>query len=127
MPLIDQIQKGHRRSHEGPRRARLSTLAHGSKDRGFKNKRDRQDGPRSTTRNRSRILSTLIKQRKRIGRAVHQGAGRQEMADKEAAEIKLIETYLPKRRPGRKRSWPECGQRLSRLTGPLTNEGHGAQ
>jgi len=53
----------------------------------------------------------------RVRRAVHQG-GRQEMADKEAAEIKLIETYLPKE-AGRKRSWPECGS-ACRETGPLT-------
>ena len=41
------------------------------------------------------VLSTLIKQRKDSIEQFTKG-GRQEMADKEAAEITLIETYLPK-------------------------------
>ena len=41
------------------------------------------------------VLSTLIKQRKDSVEQFTKG-GRQEMADKEAAEIKLIETYMPK-------------------------------
>jgi uncharacterized protein YqeY len=41
------------------------------------------------------VLSTLIKQRKESIEQFTKG-GRKEMADKEAAEIALIETYLPK-------------------------------
>jgi uncharacterized protein len=41
------------------------------------------------------VLSTLIKQRKDSIEQFTKG-GRQEMADKEAAEIKVIEHYLPK-------------------------------
>src|SRR5437763_16354317 len=41
------------------------------------------------------VLSMLIKQRKDSVEQFTKG-GRQEMADKEAAEIKLIETYMPK-------------------------------
>ena len=41
------------------------------------------------------VLSTLIKQRKDSVEQFTKG-GRQEMADKEAAEIRLIETYMPK-------------------------------
>jgi uncharacterized protein YqeY len=41
------------------------------------------------------ILTTLIKQRKDSIEQFTKG-GRQEMADKEAAEIKIIEAYLPK-------------------------------
>ncbi len=41
------------------------------------------------------VLSTLIKQRKESVEQFTKG-GRQEMADKEAAEILLIEAYLPK-------------------------------
>jgi uncharacterized protein YqeY len=41
------------------------------------------------------VLSTLIKQRKDSVEQFTKG-GRQEMADKEAAEIVLIESYLPK-------------------------------
>ena len=40
------------------------------------------------------ILATLIKQRKESVEQFTKG-GRQEMADKETAEIALIETYLP--------------------------------
>jgi hypothetical protein len=40
------------------------------------------------------VLATLIKQRKESVDQFTKG-GRQEMADKEAAEIVLIETYLP--------------------------------
>jgi hypothetical protein len=41
------------------------------------------------------VLTTLIKQRKDSVEQFTKG-GRQEMADKEAAEIVLIESYLPK-------------------------------
>jgi uncharacterized protein YqeY len=41
------------------------------------------------------VLTTLIKQRKESVEQFTKG-GRQEMADKEASEIVLIETYLPK-------------------------------
>jgi hypothetical protein len=41
------------------------------------------------------VLTTLIKQRKESVEQFTKG-GRQEMADKEAAEIVLIESYLPK-------------------------------
>jgi len=41
------------------------------------------------------VLSTLIKQRKESVEQFSKG-GRQEMADKESAEIRIIEAYLPK-------------------------------
>jgi len=41
------------------------------------------------------VLSTLIKQRKDSVEQFTKG-GRQEMADKEAAEIAIIESYMPK-------------------------------
>ena len=41
------------------------------------------------------VLSTLIKQRKESVEQFTKG-GRQEMADNEAAEIKIIEAYMPK-------------------------------
>lgn len=41
------------------------------------------------------VLSTLIKQRKDSVEQFTKG-GRQEMADKEAAEIQIIESYMPK-------------------------------
>jgi uncharacterized protein len=45
------------------------------------------------------VLATLIKQRKDSVEQFTKG-GRQEMADKEAAEIRLIETYMPKAASG---------------------------
>jgi uncharacterized protein YqeY len=42
-----------------------------------------------------KVLSTLIKQRKESVEQFRKG-GRNEMADKEEAEITLIETYMPK-------------------------------
>ena len=44
------------------------------------------------------VLNTLIKQRKDSVEQFTRG-GRQELADKEAAEIKLIESYLPQAVP----------------------------
>jgi len=44
------------------------------------------------------VLNSLIKQRKDSVEQFTKG-GRQELADKEAAEIKLIETYLPQAVP----------------------------
>ena len=41
------------------------------------------------------VLSTLIKQRKESVEQFTKG-GRQEMANNEAAEIKIIEAYMPK-------------------------------
>ena|SRR5438270_11963123 len=46
-------------------------------------------------RESQQVLSTLIKQRKESIEQFQKG-GRQELADKEAAEIVLIEHYLPK-------------------------------
>jgi uncharacterized protein YqeY len=40
------------------------------------------------------VLSTMVKQRKESVEQFTKG-GRQELADKEAAEIRLIETYMP--------------------------------
>jgi uncharacterized protein YqeY len=64
------------------------------------------------------ILSTLIKQRKESVEQFTKG-GRQEMADKEAAEIKLIETYLPKE-AGEEEIVAGVRAALVEMTGPLT-------
>src|SRR5258708_29325421 len=64
------------------------------------------------------VLATLIKQRKDSIEQFTKG-GRQEMADKEAAEIKLIETYLPKA-AGEEEIVAEVRAAILEMTGPLT-------
>ena len=60
-----------------------------------KSARSDKDGTRWMKRVARAVLATLIKQRKDSVEQFTKG-GRQEMADKEAAEIVLIESYLPK-------------------------------
>jgi hypothetical protein len=69
-------------------------------------------------RESQQILTTLIKQRKESIEQFTKG-GRQEMADKEAAEIKLIETYLPKE-VGEAEIVVEVRAAIADMTGPLT-------
>jgi len=64
------------------------------------------------------VLSTLIKQRKDSIEQFTKG-GRQEMADKEAAEIKVIETYLPKA-AGEEEIVAGVRAAILEMTGPLT-------
>jgi uncharacterized protein YqeY len=92
MSISDQIQKDIVDAMRGREELRLSTLrmvkaalTHKEKD-----KRAPLDDKEA-----QQILSTLIKQRRDSIEAFTKG-GRQELADKEAAEIKLIENYLPK-------------------------------
>jgi uncharacterized protein YqeY len=92
MPLIDQIQKDIVAAMKAKDEARLSTLRMVKSALQLKGveKMAPLDDKES-----QQILSTLIKQRKESVEQFTKG-GRQEMADKEAAEIILIETYLPK-------------------------------
>jgi uncharacterized protein YqeY len=60
----------------------------------IKNKEVDKRGP-LTDPETQQVLSTLIKQRKDSIEQFTKG-GRQELADKEAAEIRIIERYLPK-------------------------------
>jgi uncharacterized protein len=92
MPLIDQIQKDITTAMKARDEQRLSTLR--MVKTALKNKEIEKMAPLDD-RESLQVLSTLIKQRKDSIEQFTKG-GRQEMADKEAAEIKLIETYLPK-------------------------------
>lgn len=92
MPLIDQIQKDIVTAMKAREEQRLSTLR--MVKTALKNKEIDKMAPLDDKESQQ-ILSTLIKQRKDSIEQFTQG-GRQEMADKEAAEIKIIETYLPK-------------------------------
>src|SRR5271167_4235098 len=92
MPLIDQIQKDIVAAMKAREEQRLSALR--MVKTALKNKEIEKMAPLDDKESQQ-VLSTLIKQRKDSVEQFTKG-GRQEMADKEAAEIKLIETYLPK-------------------------------
>src|SRR5258708_13085097 len=92
MPLIDQIQKDIVTAMKAREEHRLSTLR--MVKTALKNREIDKMAPLDDKESQQ-VLSTLIKQRKDSVEQFTKG-GRQEMADKEAAEIKLIEAYLPK-------------------------------
>src|SRR5205085_9228109 len=92
MPLIDQIQKDIVTAMKARDEHRLSTLR--MVKTALKNREIDKMAPLDDKESQQ-VLSTLIKQRKDSIEQFTKG-GRQEMADKEAAEIVLIESYLPK-------------------------------
>ena len=77
---------------KAPDEARLSTLR--MMKTALKNREIEKMAPLDDKESQQ-VLSTLIKQRKDSVEQFTKG-GRQEMADKEAAEIVLIESYMPK-------------------------------
>src|SRR5262245_45222145 len=92
MSLIEQIQKDITVAMKGREEQRLSTLR--MVKTALKNREIEKMAPLDDKESQQ-VLSTLIKQRKDSIEQFTKG-GRQEMADKEAAEITLIEAYLPK-------------------------------
>jgi uncharacterized protein YqeY len=92
MGIGDQIQKDIVAAMRAREELRLSTLR--MVKSALKNKEIDKRAPLDE-KEEQQILSTLIKQRKDSIEQFVKG-GRQELADKEAAEIKLIEAYLPK-------------------------------
>src|SRR5437899_12121815 len=92
MPLIDQIQKDIVVAMKAREEQRLSTLR--MVKTALKNKEIDKMAPLDDKESQQ-VLATRIKQRKDSVEQFTKG-GRQEMADKEAAEITLIETYMPK-------------------------------
>ena len=92
MSLVDQIQKDITTAMKARDEQRLSTLR--MVKTALKNREVEKMAPLDEKESQA-VLSTLIKQRKESIEQFTKG-GRQEMADKEAAEIALIETYLPK-------------------------------
>src|SRR5437764_15011140 len=92
MSLVDQIQKDITAAMKARDEARLSTL------RMVKSalmNRKIEKMAELDEKESQQVLSTLSKQRKDSVEQFTKG-GRQEMADKEAAENVLIEPYLPK-------------------------------
>src|SRR5207244_8223887 len=92
MALIEQIQKDITAAMKARDEQRLSTLR--MVKAALKNREIEKMAPLDD-KEAQQVLSTLIKQRKDSVEQFTKG-GRQEMVDKEAAEIKLMETYLPK-------------------------------
>ena len=92
MSLVDQIQKDITVAMKSRDEARLSTLRmvkSALMNRKIEKMAELDD------KESQQVLTTLIKQRKDSIEQFTKG-GRQDMADKEAAEIELIEAYLPK-------------------------------
>jgi len=92
MSLTEQIQKDIVAAMKARAEARLSTLR--MVKSALKNREIEKMAPLDDKESQQ-VLQTLIKQRKDSVEQFLKG-GRQEMADKEAAEILLIEAYLPK-------------------------------
>ena len=89
--MIDQIQKDLVAAMKSKEEARLSCLR--MVKTALKLRETEKMGPLDDKESQQ-VLTTLIKQRKESVEQFTKG-GRQEMADKEAAEIKIIEAYLP--------------------------------
>jgi uncharacterized protein YqeY len=92
MSLTEQIQKDIVAAMKAREEHRLSTLR--MVKSALKNREVEKMAPLDEKESQQ-VLTTLIKQRKDSVEQFTKG-GRQEMADREAAEIVLIESYLPK-------------------------------
>jgi hypothetical protein len=92
MSLVEQIQKDIVTAMKAKDEARLSCLR--MVKSALQNRKIEKMAELDDKESQA-VLATLIKQRKDSVEQFTKG-GRQEMADKEAAEITLIETYLPK-------------------------------
>jgi uncharacterized protein YqeY len=92
MSLVDQIQKDITTAMKARQEQRLSTLR--MVKSALKNREIEKMAPLDDKESQA-VLTTLIKQRKESVEQFTKG-GRQEMADKETAEIAIIEAYLPK-------------------------------
>jgi hypothetical protein len=91
MPLLDQIQKDMVAAMKGREEARLDTL------RMMKTALKKQEIDSMKPLDEAvelQILTTLIKQRREAADMFRKG-NRPELADKEEAELKIIESYMP--------------------------------
>lgn len=91
MSMIERIQNDITAAMKARDEKRLSTLR--MVKTALKNREIEKMAPLDDRESQA-VLTTLIKQRKDSVEQFTKG-GRQEMADKEAAEIVLIESYLP--------------------------------
>ena len=91
MPLLDQIQKDMVAAMKGREEARLDGL------RMIKAALQKQQIDSMKALDDSaelQVLNTLVKQRRESAEMFRKG-GRPELADREEAELKLIESYMP--------------------------------
>lgn len=91
MALLDQLQKDMAEAMKARDEARLSTLRM-MKAALMKEKVDSMKALDEAAE--LKVLNSLIKQRKDAAELYRQG-GRPELAEKEEAEMKLIESYMP--------------------------------
>jgi uncharacterized protein YqeY len=91
MGIPDQVQKDMVQAMRSRDELRLSCLR--MMKSALKNKEIEKRAPLDE-KEAQQVLSTLIKQRRDSIEQFQKG-GRQELADKEASEIKVIEAYLP--------------------------------
>ncbi len=92
MGISEQVQKDMVAAMRSRDELRLSTLR--MVKSALKNKEIEKRGPLDE-KEAQQVLGTLIKQRRDSIEQFQKG-GRQELADKEASEITIIEAYLPK-------------------------------
>jgi uncharacterized protein YqeY len=92
MPIVDQITRDMTAAMKARDEQRLSCLR--MVKSALKNK-EIEKRAALDDREALQVLSTLINQRKDSVEQFQKG-GRQELADKEAAEIGIIESYMPK-------------------------------
>jgi uncharacterized protein YqeY len=92
MSITEQIQKDITAAMKARDEARLSALR--MVKTALKNREIEKMAPLDDNES-LKVLSTLIKQRKESVEQFRKG-GRNEMADREEAEITLIESYMPK-------------------------------
>lgn len=92
MSISEQVQKDMVAAMRSREELRLSTLR--MVKSALKNKEIEKRAPLDD-KEAQQVLSTLIKQRRDSIEQFEKG-GRKELADKEAAEIAIIEAYLPK-------------------------------
>ena len=92
MPIPEQVQKDMVEAMKAKEELKLSTLR--MVKAALKNKEIDKRAPLNDQEAMA-VLNTLVKQRRDSIEQFTKG-GRQELADKEAAEIRIIEGYLPK-------------------------------
>src|SRR6476661_1317445 len=120
MTISDQIQKDMVDAMRSRDELRLSTLRMVKSALSYKEVEKRAPLDDKETQ---QILSTLIKQRRDSIEQFTKG-GRQELADKEAAEIKMIEHYLPKAM-GEEQIAEAVKATIAEMGSPTMKDGHG--